>query len=107
MKAEKVLIEHVWDFIRLTGKQVVMIEQLGQPTFFIFDDFKPKSRDFFFNEVYGGQDITAIIESFQDHVALQGRSIMEGRLNEIERKSFAFAHDNFIWYKSVVENSKY
>lgn len=104
MEVGKNLLENAWAFVRSMERQVILVEQFGNLLFYIMDDFRPKGRDFFFNDVYGAKDITTIILNFQNHTIIQDKVVTEQQIRSLEKKNFSFAHDNFMWFKSVTDD---
>jgi hypothetical protein len=98
------LIENAWAFVRAMEKQLIVVGQFGSIKFYTFDDFRPKSRDFFANEVMGGREVTSIIENFGAHTVIQDKVILEQRILSIEKRNFSFSHDQFEWYKSITND---
>lgn len=99
------IIEKSWSFVNLFKAQVLVVDFFGEIKIFTLDSFKPKSRDFFENEVIGARDITLIVENLQISLGLDvNKSSLEARWNNLPKKDFSFSHDQYVKLKSIKEN---
>lgn len=77
-------INDLWTIVAMTKKQFLVIDFLGKIKVYLVESFSPKTRDVYFNEVRGAQDVTDLAEhmvfqisqmnpiSFEERI--QGRS---------------------------------
>lgn len=58
MEINKTAIDNLWTLVAATKKQILVIESFRDIRVYVVESFSPKTRDVFFNEVRGAQDIT-------------------------------------------------
>ena len=67
MEINKTAIDNLWTLVAATKKQILVIESFRDIRVYVVESFSPKTRDVFFNEVRGAQDIT----DFSIHLPFQ------------------------------------
>lgn len=94
--------EDCWEIVRVLQRSVlIMHDPIIGTQAYLCDNFKPKGRDFFQNEVIGGQNINELLQSMEMHQASGNKYSMETKLETLPRVDFSFGHDNFILLKSI------
>lgn len=104
MEINKEAIDNLWILVAATNRQVLVIDFLGNTSAYLIDSFSPKSRDSFFNEVFGAQDITDMSVNLPLNVAQLNSVTLEDKTQGRPKKDFKFGHDNYIWMISNRKN---
>lgn len=104
MEISQTLYDNLWSLVFNTEKQVLVISFLGETRAYIVDSFSPKTRDVFFNEVRGAQEITDLAVHMTFQISTANPVTLEDRIQSRPRKDFKFGHDNYIWMISNRKN---
>lgn len=104
MESSQTLYDNLWSLVFNTEKQVLVISFLGETRAYIVDSFSPKTRDVFFNEVRGAQEITDLAVHMTFQISTANPVTLEDRIQSRPRKDFKFGHDNYIWMISNKKN---
>lgn len=97
--------DEIWIIVSNTQRQILAVDFFGEMKFFVVKSFSPKTRDLFFNEVRGAQDITDLIEHNQFQLSTLNPVSIEERLQSRPLQDFKFGHDNYIWFISQKQNT--
>lgn len=100
---DKEFLKNCWLFVQQQQKHVLIVSIFGDLRAFIVKDFRGRGRDYFQNEIIGGQDITDLVTSIEMHIGNNKLSI-ESKVNNLPLHDFTFGHDNFMWLKMVRKN---
>lgn len=97
-------INDLWTVVAATKRQFLAIEFLGETKVYLVESFAPKTRDVYFNEVRGAQDVTDLIEHMAFQMSQLNPISFEERIQGRSKKDFKFGHDNYMWLISNKEN---
>lgn len=97
-------IEKCWAFVALMKMNVLIVNLCGYERAFVAENFRPKSRDVFMNEIEGAQDVTVLISNISFNIADESQMSMQSRLDNIPKMDFKFGHDNFIQLQRIEKN---
>lgn len=97
-------INDLWTVVATTKRQFLAIEFLGKTKVYLVESFVPKTRDVYFNEVRGAQDVTDLIEHMAFQMSQLNPISFEERIQGRSKKDFKFGHDNYMWLISDKEN---
>ena len=104
MEIDKKVIDHLWTLVATTEKQVLVVEFWGDVRAFLIDSFMTKTRDVYFNEARGAQDITDLALHLPFQLAELNPITLEDRVQGRSKKDFKFGHDNYVWMISNKQN---
>lgn len=104
MEINKETIDNLWTIVASTKKQILVVRFLGHINAYLVDSFSPKTRDVYFNEVRGAQDITDLIFNIPFQMAQLNPISFEERFQGKSRKDFKFGHDDYMWLISNKKN---
>lgn len=97
-------INDLWTAVAATKRQFLAIEFLDKTKVYLVESFAPKTRDVYFNEVRGAQDVTDLIEHMAFQMSQLNPISFEERIQGRSKKDFKFGHDNYMWLISNKEN---
>lgn len=97
-------VDNLWTVVAATKRQFLVIEFLGKTKIYLVESFAPKTRDVYFNEVRGAQDVTDLIEYMTFQMSQLNPISFEERIQGRSKKDFKFGHDNYIWLISDRKN---
>lgn len=97
-------INDLWTVVAATKRQFLVIEFLDKTKVYLVESFVPKTRDAYFNEVRGAQDVTDLIEHMAFQMSQLNPISFEERIQGRSKKDFKFGHDNYMWLISNKEN---
>lgn len=97
-------INDLWTVVATTKRQFLAIEFLDKTKVYLVESFTPKTRDVYFNEVRGAQDVTDLIEHMAFQMSQLNPISFEERIQGRSKKDFKFGHDNYMWLISNKEN---
>ncbi len=97
-------IDNLWNAVAATKRQFLVIDFLGEMKVYLVESFAPKTRDVYFNEVRGAQDVTDFIEHMTFQMSQFNPISFEERIQGHSKKDFKFGHDNYMWLISNKEN---
>lgn len=97
-------INDLWTVVAVTKRQFLAIEFLDKTKVYLVESFAPKTRDVYFNEVRGAQDVTDLIEHMAFQMSQLNPISFEERIQGRSKKDFKFGHDNYMWLISNKEN---
>ena len=97
-------INDLWTVVAATKRQFLAIEFLDKTKVYLVESFAPKTRDVYFNEVRGAQDVTDLIEHMAFQMSQLNPISFEERIQGRSKKDFKFGHDNYMWLISDKEN---
>mgnify|MGYP000388019092 FL=1 len=97
-------INDLWTVVAATKRQFLAIEFLDKTKVYLVESFAPKTRDVYFNEVRGAQDVTDLIEHMAFQMSQLNPISFEERIQGRSKKDFKFGHDNYMWLISNKEN---
>lgn len=97
-------INDLWTVVAATKRQFLAIEFLDKTKVYLVESFAPKTRDVYFNEVRGAQDVTDLIEHMAFQISQLNPISFEERIQGRSKKDFKFGHDNYMWLISNKEN---
>lgn len=97
-------INDLWTIVAMTKKQFLVIDFLGQIKVYLVESFSPKTRDVYFNEVRGAQDVTDLAEHMVFQISQMNPISFEERIQGRSKKDFKFGHDNYMWLISDKKN---
>lgn len=97
-------INDLWTVVAATKRQFLAIEFLDKTKVYLVESFAPKTRDVYFNEVRGAQDVTDLIEHMAFQMSQLNPISFEERIQGRSKKDFKFGHDNYMWLISNNEN---
>lgn len=97
-------INDLWTVVAVTKRQFLAIEFLNKTKVYLVESFAPKTRDVYFNEVRGAQDVTDLIEHMTFQISQLNPISFEERIQGRSKKDFKFGHDNYMWLISDKEN---
>lgn len=104
MELSNQLLDNYWTIVAQTEKQILIVKFMGETRGYLIDSFSPKTRDVYFNEVRGAQDIT----DFGVHLSFQISQLnpitLEDRIQSRPKKDFKFGHDDYMWLISNKKN---
>lgn len=104
MEISQTLYDNLWAIVYNTQKQILVISFLGETRAYIVESFSPKTRDVYFNEVRGAQEITDLAVHLTFQASTTNPVTLEDRIQGRSRKDFKFGHDDYIWMISNKEN---
>lgn len=104
MKRTDFLLEDLWIIVATTEKQLLVVEFLDQINVYLVESFSPKTRDVYFNEVRGAQEITDFVTNMTFQFSQTNPISIEERIQGRPRKDFKFGHDNYMWLISNKKN---
>jgi hypothetical protein len=97
-------INDLWTIVAMTKKQFLVIDFLGKIKVYLVESFSPKTRDVYFNEVRGAQDVTDLAEHMVFQISQMNPISFEERIQGRSKKDFKFGHDNYMWLISDKKN---
>lgn len=97
-------VDNLWTVVAATKKQFLVVEFLGETKVYLVESFAPKTRDVYFNEVRGAQDVTDFVEHMTFQMSQLNPISFEERVQMRSKKDFKFGHDNYMWLISDKEN---
>lgn len=97
-------INDLWTIVAITKKQFLVIDFLGKIKVYLVESFSPKTRDVYFNEVRGAQDVTDLAEHMVFQISQMNPISFEERTQGRSKKDFKFGHDNYMWLISDKKN---
>lgn len=97
-------INDLWTIVAITKKQFLVIDFLGKIKVYLVESFSPKTRDVYFNEVRGAQDVTDLTEHMVFQISQMNPISFEERIQGRSKKDFKFGHDNYMWLISDKKN---
>lgn len=97
-------INDLWTIVAMTKKQFLVIDFLGKIKVYLVESFSPKTRDVYFNEVRGAQDVTDLAEHMVFQISQMNPIFFEERIQGRSKKDFKFGHDNYMWLISDKKN---
>lgn len=97
-------INDLWTIVAMTKKQFLVIDFLGKIKVYLVESFSPKTRDVYFNEVRGAQDVTDLVEHMVFQISQMNPISFEDRIQGRSKKDFKFGHDNYMWLISDKKN---
>lgn len=97
-------INDLWTIVAMTKKQFLVIDFLGKIKVYLVESFSPKTRDVYFNEVRGAQDVTDLAEYMVFQISQMNPISFEERIQGRSKKDFKFGHDNYMWLISDKKN---
>lgn len=97
-------INDLWTIVAMTKKQFLVIDFLGRIKVYLVESFSPKTRDVYFNEVRGAQDVTDLAEHMVFQISQMNPISFEERIQGRSKKDFKFGHDNYMWLISDKKN---
>lgn len=97
-------INDLWTIVAMTKKQFLVIDFLGEIKVYLVESFSPKTRDVYFNEVRGAQDVTDLAEHMVFQISQMNPISFEERIQGRSKKDFKFGHDNYMWLISDKKN---
>lgn len=97
-------INDLWTIVATTKKQFLVIDFLGKIKVYLVESFSPKTRDVYFNEVRGAQDVTDLAEHMVFQISQMNPISFEERIQGRSKKDFKFGHDNYMWLISDKKN---
>lgn len=97
-------INDLWTIVAMTKKQFLVIDFLGKIKVYLVESFSPKTRDVYFNEVRGAQDVTDFAEHMVFQISQMNPISFEERIQGRSKKDFKFGHDNYMWLISDKKN---
>lgn len=97
-------INDLWTIVAITKKQFLVIDFLGKIKVYLVESFSPKTRDVYFNEVRGAQDVTDLAEHMVFQISQMNPISFEERIQGRSKKDFKFGHDNYMWLISDKKN---
>lgn len=97
-------INDLWTIVAMTKKQFLVIDFLGKIKVYLVESFSPKTRDVYFNEVRGAQDVTDLAEHMAFQISQMNPISFEERIQGRSKKDFKFGHDNYMWLISDKKN---
>lgn len=97
-------INDLWTIVAMTKKQFLVIDFLGKIKVYLVESFSPKTRDVYFNEVRGAQDVTDLAEHMVFQISQINPISFEERIQGRSKKDFKFGHDNYMWLISDKKN---
>lgn len=97
-------INDLWTIVAMTKKQFLVIDFLGKIKVYLVESFSPKTRDVYFNEVRGAQDVTDLTEHMVFQISQMNPIPFEERIQGRSKKDFKFGHDNYMWLISDKKN---
>lgn len=97
-------INDLWTIVAMTKKQFLVIDFLGKIKVYLVESFSPKTRDVYFNEVRGAQDVTDLTEHMVFQISQMNPISFEERIQGRSKKDFKFGHDNYMWLISDKKN---
>lgn len=104
MEMNKEVIDNLWTIVAGTEKQILVMEIFGDLKAYLVDSFSPKTRDVYFNEVRGAQDITDMALNLPFQLAELNPVTLNDRVQGRPKKDFKFGHDNYMWMISNKKN---
>lgn len=104
METNNQFLESCWIIVAKTEKQILLIQFLGEIKAYLVESFSPKTRDVYFNEVRGAQDITDLSLNLSFQTALLNPITLEDRIQSRPKKDFKFGHDDYMWLISNKKN---
>lgn len=104
MEINKTAIDNLWTLVAATKKQILVIESFRDIRVYVVESFSPKTRDVFFNEVRGAQDITDFAVNLPFQMAELNPVTLEDRIQSRPKKDFKFGSDNYLWMISNKKN---
>lgn len=97
-------INDLWTIVAMTKKQFLVIDFLGKIKVYLVESFSPKTRDVYFNEVRGAQDVTDLAEHMVFQISQMNPISFVERIQGRSKKDFKFGHDNYMWLISDKKN---
>lgn len=97
-------INDLWTIVAMTKNQFLVIDFLGKIKVYLVESFSPKTRDVYFNEVRGAQDVTDLVEHMVFQISQMNPISFEERIQGRSKKDFKFGHDNYMWLISDKKN---
>lgn len=104
MEINKVILDSLWTLVAATEKQVVVVDFWGDVRAYLVDSFMTKTRDVYFNEARGAQDITDFAVHMPFQMAELNPVTLQDRVQGRPKKDFKFGHDNYVWMISNKKN---
>lgn len=104
MEINQTLYDNLWAIVYNTQKQILVVSFLGETRAYIVESFSPKTRDVYFNEVRGAQEITDLAVHLTFQVTTTNPVTLEDRIQGRPKKDFKFGHDDYMWMISNKEN---
>lgn len=104
MEMNKEVIDNLWTIVAGTEKQILVMEIFGDLKAYLVDSFSPKTRDVYFNEVRGAQDITDMALNLPFQLAELNPVTLNDRVQGRPKKDFKFGKDNYMWMISNKKN---
>ena len=104
MEINKTAIDNLWTLVAATKKQILVIESFRDIRVYVVESFSPKTRDVFFNEVRGAQDITDFAVNLPFQISELNPITLEDRLQSRTKKDFKFGSANYLWMISNKKN---
>lgn len=98
------ITNNCWLLVQLLERPVLILEAYGEVQVYVCENFKVKGRDFFQNEVMGGQNITPLTSSIEMHQSANNKFSIESRIQNLPKMDFNFGHDNFTLLKMIRKN---
>lgn len=104
MEISQTLYDNLWAIVYNTQKQILVVSFLGETRAYIVESFSPKTRDVYFNEVRGAQEITDLAVHLTFQTSTANPVTLEDRIQSRPKKDFKFGHDDYMWMISNKEN---
>jgi hypothetical protein len=104
MEISQELYDNLWSLVATTNRQVLVMQFMGEMRAYVVESFSPKTRDVFFNEVRGAQEVTDLAVHLTFQASQTNPITLQDRIQGRSKKDFKFGHDNYIWLISNKEN---
>lgn len=104
MEINNTFYDNLWAIVYNTQKQILVVSFLGEIRAYIVESFSPKTRDVYFNEVRGAQEITDFAVHLTFQASTANPATLEDRIQSRPKKDFKFGHDDYMWMISNKEN---
>ena len=104
MEINNTFYDNLWAIVYNTQKQILVISFLGEMRAYIVESFSPKTRDVYFNEVRGAQEITDLAVHLTFQASTTNPVTIVYRIQSRPKKDFKFGHDDYMWMISNKEN---
>ena len=90
MELSNQLLDNYWTIVAQTEKQILIVKFMGETKGYLVDSFSPNTRDVYFNEVRGAQDINDFGVHLSFHISQLNPITLEDRIQSRPKKDFKF-----------------